>query len=146
MVTAPTPMQPNPTELANWQVGRNNLNQTYGASMAKSQYLRNMANQGYATQQRTMDYNQGQQRQGFDDPYIGRGMFNSGVRAQGLTNMYTQNQMQRGEAEQQYLNQIGGYNLEDTLAAQQRDTGLGNIDMQEQARRQALAAEIRGVV
>ena len=143
---APMPMQPSPTELVNWQVGRNNLNQTYGSAMARNQYMRNIANQSYATQQRGMDYNQGQQRQSFDDPYIGRGMFNSGVRAQGLTNFYTQNQMQRGQAEQDYLNLIGGYNLGDTLAAQERDTGLGNIDMQEQARRQGLAAEIKGVI
>ena len=145
-VVAPTPQQPSPVEIANWQTGRTNARQQYTAGLAQADYGRGQTNLANQINQRQMGFNNAQQRQGFDDPYIARGIFNSGIRREGLGNLYTQQANQAATSQQQYLAAMGQYDLNDLLAMQGRDTSLTNIDLQEQARRAELAAQIKGII
>jgi len=145
-VTAPKPQQPNPIEIQSWQQGRTNAIQAYDQSSARAAYMKGQATNAYGIQNRQAGFNNRLQRQGFDDPYIGRGILNSAIRGQGLTNMYQQQANDFANRQQQYAGTMGGYDLEQQLAMQGRDTTLSNLALQEQARRAQLAAEIKGIV
>jgi hypothetical protein len=145
-VTAPTPMQPSPVEIQQWETGRGNARQQYLQQQAQTNYQKSQTTLGNQMQQQQLAYNQGQQRQQFDDPYIARGIFNSGIRGGGLQNFYTNYAQQNATAQQQYLQQMGQLDLNDIQAGANRDTTLGNIDAAEQARRADLAAQIKGIV
>ena len=144
-VTAPQPQQPSPVEIQQWQQGAGNARQTYDQSAARTNYMKNVATQNYGIQNRQAGFNNQLQRQGFDDPYIGRGLLHSGIRNTGLTNLYTNQANDQANRDLQYGQQMGQYGLDDYLAMQNRDTSLANLQAQEYARRAALAAEIKGV-
>jgi hypothetical protein len=145
-VLAPQPEQPSPVEIAQWNTGRSNARQQYEASLAQTNYGKAQATLGNDIAMRQQQFNQGQQRRTFDDPYISRGLFNSGIRQRGLSDFYTQQANQQATQQQQYMGQMGQFDLNDLLAMQARDAYLGNVDAQEQARRAQLAAEIKGIV
>lgn len=144
-VEAPQMQQPSPVEIQQWQQGAGNARQAYDQSSARTTYLQNQATAAYGLQNRQADYNNRLQRQGFDDPYIGRGILHSGIRGAGLTNMYANQQNDLANRQMQYGNQMGQYGLEDYLAMQNRDTTLANLQAQELARRTDLAAQIKGI-
>src|SRR5262245_35560336 len=144
-VYAPQPMQPSPVEVQGWQTGQRNARQQYEAQIAQNQYGRAQANTGFATTQRQLNYNQAQGRRTFDDPYIGRGIFNSGIRGAGLQNFYTNAANEMGNAQQAYLNQLGQYGLSDQLAQQTYTTTMQNLIEQENARRAQLALAIKDI-
>jgi hypothetical protein len=151
MSNTPTPMQPvaatlSPKQLYDVNTGRSAAKRNYLQTTATNQFNRNQTNLGYNANVRNMDWQQGMQRQNFDDPYIGRGMFNSGVRQQGLSDFYTGWNNQRGDAEREYLKMIGGYDLSDTFAGQEQQDALSNYDLYEQAMRADKAAEIKGII
>ena len=145
-VRAPQPQQPNPVEIQAWATGASNARQQYDQQSARLNYMRSQADLDYGIQQRQANLANRQQRQGFDDPYIGRGIFNSGIRRGALGDLYTQQGNEAAARQQQYLGQVGSYGLEDVLNMQSRDTTIQNLQLQEQARRAQLAAEIRGIV
>jgi hypothetical protein len=144
-VEAPQMQQPSPVEIQQWQQGAGNARQAYDQTAARTNYMKNLATQNYGIQNRQAQFANRQQRQGFDDPYIGRGIFRSGIRSTGLTNMYTNQANEQANRDLAYGGQMGQYGLEDYLAMQTRDTTLANLQAQEYARRAALAAEIKGV-
>jgi hypothetical protein len=145
-VSAPKPQQPSPVEIQQWQQGARNARQTYDAGSARNTYMKNQATLNNNIANRQMAFNNRQQRQGFDDPYIGRGIFRSGIRGQGLSDLYSMQANNAANQQQQYLSQMAGYGMEDMLAMQARDTTLANLQEQELARRAQLAAEIKGIV
>ena len=140
------PQQPTATEFNQWNQGRSNARSAYDQTVAQQNYARSQAqlnyNQGLAQQQ----YQNHIQRQGFDDPYVGRGLLNSGIRSTGLTNMYTQQQQGLTGLENTYASAMGQANLSQNNALTARNQALRNYDMQEQARRADLAAQIKGIV
>lgn len=144
-VQAPQMQQPTPVEIQQWQQGAGNARQSYDQESARLNYMKNLAQQTYGIQNRQSAFNNRLQRQSFDDPYIGRGIFNSGIRRAGLGNLYTQQANEQANRDLDYGGQVGGYNLQDYLAMQNRDTALTNLQAQEYARRAQLAAEIKGV-
>ena len=75
--------QPTPVEIQQWQQGAGNARQAYDQASARTKYLQGTATNAYGLQNRQATYNNQQQRQTFDDPYIGRGIFHSGIRAGG---------------------------------------------------------------
>jgi len=145
-ITAPKPQQPNPVEIQQWQQGASNARQGYDQESARLTYMRNQAQQSYGMQNQQAAYNNRLQRQGFDDPYIGRGIFNSGIRKAGLSGMYQQQANEAANRQFDYTSTMGGYNLQDYLAMQGRDTTINNLQQQELARRAQLAAEIKGII
>jgi hypothetical protein len=145
-VTAPLPQQPSPVEIQQFQTGRSNARQQYEAQLAQSNYGRTQAGLGNQQAVQAIQQQQAVGRRNFDDPFIARGVFNSGIRQQGLQDYYTGFNQQFGNQAQQYANQVGQYNLNDYLAAQQRDQSIQNVDAAEAARRADLAAQIKGIV
>jgi|KBSMisStandDraft_5_1062788.scaffolds.fasta_scaffold358419_2 hypothetical protein len=143
---APVAQEPTPVEIANWQAGRSNARQAYQSQLATSNYQRQQAGLANQIYNRQAQFGNQQERQNFDDPYIGRGIFNSGIRQQGLLNMYTNQANQAATAQQQYLAQLGGYGVQDQNALAGQNTSLANIDAQELARRTQLASEIKGII
>jgi hypothetical protein len=145
-VTAPVAQEPTPVEIANWQTSRSNARQAYQQQLATSQYQARQAGLANDINTRQMQFANQQSRQTFDDPYIARGIFNSGIRGTGLSNMYTQQANAAANAQQQYLAQLGGYNLAEQNAYAGMNTSLANVDAQELARRAQLASEIKGII
>jgi hypothetical protein len=145
-VTAPLLQQPSPVEIQQFQTGRSNARQQYEAQLAQANYGRTTAGLGNTQATHAIQQQQAIGRRNFDDPFIARGVFNSGIRGQGLQDFYGGFNMQLANQQQQYANQIGQYNLNDYLAMQQRDQSLQNIDAAEAARRADLAAQIKGIV
>jgi hypothetical protein len=143
---APQPRQPMAAEMQNWYTGRNNARNQYMQQQATSTYNRGQADIARGQNLRNLSYNQGLQRRTFDDPYIGRGIFNSGIRRQGLQDFRTQGEMARGDIDQGYASTMGGYNLQDLQARDAYDSYMRNSKLQENARRYDLASEIRGII
>jgi hypothetical protein len=143
---APQPMQPNPMEIANWQQGRGNARLAYTQQLARSNYGRAQATLGNQTAQRQMQWNQGVNRRQFDDQFIGRGIFRSGIRNQGLSDFYTQQNNDFTNLQNQYAGAMGQFGMTDDQAFESRNQALQNIDAQEYARRAALAAQIKGII
>jgi hypothetical protein len=145
-VVAPKPQQPNPVEIQNWMSARTNARGQYMDQLARSNYSRSANTANYNTQRQQMQFQQGQQRGTLDDPFIGRGVFRSGIRNQALSDWYTGNTQQMAALQQQYAQAQGTYDLEDVLAGRGMGRTLQNINLAEQARRAQLAAEIRGII
>lgn len=143
---APQPEQPSATEVANWQIGRQGARQQYLNQQAQSAYN---VGQAQLTQTRAMqqqNFNAGQQRRTFDDPYIARGIFNSGIRTQGLQDWNTQQLMNVNNIGDQYSNAIFQQQMQDREALQARNDYLLNSQLQEDARRLDLQSQIKGIL
>lgn len=145
-VTAPAPQEPTPVEIQQWQQGAGNARQQYLQQQARTGYNQTQATNAYNIQNRQADYNFGLRRQTFDDPYIARGIFNSGIRKQGLLNMRTAKDNDFANRQQQYLAQMGGYGLEDRQAFEAQNATLSNLALQEQARRDQLRADLANAI
>jgi hypothetical protein len=145
-LTAPQPEQPLPTEIANWSMGRDNARQQYMQNQAQSIYNKGQVGLSRDTALRQSTMLAGQQRHTFDDPYIGRGIFNSGIRRGGLVDWRNQQQMNEGNIQNQYLASMGQQLITDTGAQDAYDTYMRNSQLQEDARRTELAQQIKGII
>ena len=145
-VQTPQKQTPSPVEIGNWQAGRENARQQYLRTTAANDY--NRANTQVA---RGMDLanfgRQGQQqRQTFDDPYISRGIFNSGIRKQGLQNWQSQRTADQLGMDLQYGAAMGNYNIADQNARAAYEDYFYNSLAQQAGRQADLASQIRGII
>lgn len=139
------PQAPTPTEEAQWQIMGRNARSQYMASLGSAQYNQRQAkaNYGLGTQQAASNF--GQTRGSFDDPYINRGIFNSGIRNTGLSNLYGGYNQQLANLQRTYEQQYGQGTLDIGNAAATRNNALQNADMLRRARTKDLASQIAKV-
>ena len=145
-VTTPQPQQPTPLQLAGWQNRRSTARSNYGNQLAQGNYQRNVAQADYAQNTRNLAFNQQQQRQTFDDPYLARGIFNSGIRRQGLSNFLTGYANQQSGLDLGLANALGGIDVANTQAQNTLANLLAGVNNEELASRAQLAADIRGII
>jgi hypothetical protein len=149
-LTAPRPIQPTPVEIASWNAARSTARQNYDNAFAQNQFQRNQATIGYNAQRQQMQQGTQQARQRFDDPYLERGVFRSGIRFGGLNMFRQEADTALDNAQNAYLAQLGQLDTSLAGAWGSYDTTIRNIAAQQQARenqiRQDLANAIKGVV
>ena len=143
---APRPQQPTPVEIINWEAGRSNARRQYSQAVAQSNLASNQAKLTAQTATRNLNYNQGIQRRGFDDPYIGRGLLHSGIRNQGLSDFYTSGANQLSDIQNQYIQAAAGAWNQRTQAGLNLQQYMNNSQAQQAARRGDLAAQIKGII
>lgn len=141
-VAAPKPIQPSPVEIASWGAGKANARQAYENQLAQSGFQRTQATLGYNANRQQQQAATQQARQTFDDPYIERGVFRSGIRMGGLTNFREQADTALNNAQNAYLTQMGQLQVGDTAAGGTYDTTIRNISAQQQARENQLRADL----
>jgi hypothetical protein len=123
------PMQVNE---AGYQNERDQTNTQYGSQLAAQDYAQTLAQQRYARQ--TGDWQQGRMeaRNHVDSGFQRRGVFNSGMRQQGLSNFYETGAREQGamvEGNEQTMGTIA----QQRLGLQQQQQGaLAQIDMRRQ--------------
>jgi len=123
------PMQVNE---AGYQNERDQTNTQYGSQLAAQDYAQTLAQQRYARQ--TGDWQQGrlEQRNHIDSGFQRRGVFNSGMRQQGLSNFYETGAREQGamvEGNEQTMGTIAQQRLG---LQQQQQSALAQIDMRRQ--------------
>lgn len=135
---APTkvPVQVNEAQYAQQ---KSDINNQYGAQLAASDYSRAIAQQRGSRALGDFNVSAQQQREHFDNPYLQRGLFNSGIRREGLDQMRAQQASQYGQlvdTNNQALTTIANQRA---LLQQQQQGALNAVD---RARQQALAAQL----
>ena len=143
---APRPLQPSPVEIASWNNARSNARQAYDNAFAQNQFQRNQATIGYNAQRDQMMRGTQQARQNFDDPYMERGVFRSGIRFGGLNAFKKQADDAQNEAMNAYLAQLGQLDVAQGQAGGTYDTTIKNIARQQQAREAQLRADLASAI
>lgn len=136
------PEEPSPVEMQQWYQQSSNARNQYQRQLAQSNYGRGQAGLAYQTGLRNMRYNQGLQRQSFDDPFIGRGIYNSGIRGQALSNFGTNYYNQFSDLQNQYTSAMGQYGMSDLQNRSVRDQTIQAARDAEHARRVQLQQQI----
>lgn len=108
------------------------VNQQYGQQIAANDYARTLAQQRHARQTGAFNTAQEQARNSVDDPYLRRGIFNSGIRQQGLTDFYNRESQQAGDMQLQQNQELSQLALQRQALQQQQQTALNKIKMAQQ--------------
>ncbi len=123
------PMQVNE---AGYQAQRDQTNQNYGSQLAASDYAQTLAQQRYARQMGDWQTGRTEARNHVDNPYLRRGIFNSGIRQQGLSKFYEQGAQQEGQMAETQAQALGTIAQQRSGLQQQQQSALAQIDMQRQ--------------
>lgn len=130
------------SEDAAYQTRRNKLNYDYNASSAANQYGRFVGQQRFDRSRQDLMHQFAQQRQGFDNQYLKRGLFNSGIRNQGLVD-YNMNRLNQTNAlEQDRAATLGQFDIQANNGANAYQQSLVDIERERQARIADLAAQL----
>jgi hypothetical protein len=123
------PMQVNE---AGYQAQRDQTNQNYGSQLAAQDYAQTLAQQRYTRQMGDWQTGRADQRNHVDSPYLRRGIFNSGIRQQGLSKFYEQGAQQEGQMAETQAQTLGTIAQQRSGLQQQQQGALAQIDMQRQ--------------
>lgn len=121
----------------------NRLQQGYQQGLAQNAFQRNLADQSYRERLAAMQQHFNQGFESVPGAFAARGLDNSGVYQHALQNMYSNQAMGVGNLTQQNQLQDLGYTQ---AAAQLGDTyssGMGDLNLQNQARQDSMAAQLR---
>jgi hypothetical protein len=123
------PMQVNE---AGYQQERDQTNQQYGSQLAAQDYAQTLAQQRYTRQMGDWQQGRTEARNHVDSGYQRRGIFNSGIRQQGLSNFYEQGARQQGGMAETQAQTLGTIAQQRAALQQQQQGALAGIDMRRQ--------------
>ena len=123
------PMQVNE---AGYQQERDQTNQNYGSQLAAQDYAQTLAQQRYSRQMGDWQTGKIEQRNHLDNPYLRRGIFNSGIRNQGVSQFYEQGARESGQMAETQAQTLGTIAQQRAALQQQQQSALAGIDMRRQ--------------
>jgi hypothetical protein len=123
------PMQVNE---AGYQGERDQTNQQYGSQLAAQDYAQTLAQQRYSRQMGDWQQGRIEARNHVDSGYQRRGVFNSGIRQQGLSNFYEQGSREQGQMAEGQAQTLGTIAQQRAALQQQQQGALGQIDLRRQ--------------
>ena len=109
---------------------------------AANQYARFVSQQRWNRDRDDAGQAYGQARNRFATPYLRRGVQNSGIYKQGLTNFVADRAKQESRFNQDYTASIGQYDQNDAEYATAYQQQLADIEMEKQARIRDIAAQL----
>lgn len=117
---------------AGYELQRGGVREKYGAELAAQDYSRTLAQQRHSRQ--TGDWNMGMKRarEGFDTPYLSRGMFRSGVRRAGLTRFRQDQASQAGQMAQSQAQEMANIAQARAAAQTRQQAELNAINVRRQ--------------
>lgn len=135
-----------PWEIAAYQTRQDQASTAYQNALAQNTYQRSML--GIANQ-RNRD-RLGQQWEGYRNhlpgSFAGRGLLNSGIYKQALTDYANNRQRSFDDLDFSYTTQLGQFDLDKTGVTNTYNTSIAGIEAERAARRAQLASEIRGIM
>lgn len=137
---------PSPDEMAQYGVARRKAATTYGQTNANLQFQRQNANANYSQQFGDLARNYDQMRQKLPGQFVRRGVQNSGIYKDALTNYAQQRALAAGRLGQQQQQELGGYDLQQQAASQNYTNAQLDVAEAEAARRASIAAALKGLV
>lgn len=138
------PPQLSPHEVAAYSTRRNQANRQYGQGLARNQFARQTYLGDFASRLRDLRRGFSQARNQMPYQANARGLLRSGIYKQGLSDYGADRQRAIADALRQRTSSLGGFTLDRNQAEETRAQLLADIAAQEAARRQQLAAQIRG--
>jgi len=141
---APKPAPPKPTipiqiNEAGYAQQKSDISHQYGAQLAASDYARTIAQQRGSRQIGDFNVQATNQRNSFDSPYLQRGVFRSGIRQQGLTQLHQAQSSALGQIQQQNQSDLGQIAMQRATLQQQQQAALNAVD---RARQQAIYQQL----
>lgn len=138
-------LTPSPEEQDQWANQRSRINLNYGQANATNAFQRSNTLANKAADYGSLKKQFVAQRQQIPGQFIGRGLLNSGLYAQGLQD-YASNRTQGfGDLARKYQQMLGGLDLQHQQGAQSQYADLADVGAQERQRRAELAAQIRSL-
>jgi hypothetical protein len=104
----------------------------YAADGAMNQYARFVSQQRFARQKEDQTRDYGRQRERFTQPFMRRGVLNSGIYQKALANMVQDRYRQQARGEQDQLQEMQGFDLKDASQASAYQQALLQIALQRQ--------------
>jgi hypothetical protein len=118
------------------------INQQFGAQISAADYARTIAQQRHSRALGDFNTASTRQRNSFDSPYLGRGMFRSGQRRQGLQQLRSDQQTAYGGMVQQQTEELGTLAQQRAQLMANRTSALSAVD---RARQQAIFQQLSRV-
>lgn len=109
------------------------VNQQYGAQIAASDYGRTIAQQRHSRETGDFGINQQRQRESFDDPYLRRGLFNSGIRQRGLIDLRGDQARAAGALAERQQGELGTIAMQRAQLLTGQQGALNAVDRARQA-------------
>lgn len=144
--TPPVPAAPSPGEIASWNNRRSIARQQYANQLASQQFARQQAGLSRESAMQNWQNQTAAGRSALPTSYSQRGLFRSGIFQRGLRDFYLNRLNAQQGIQTDYAQAYGATQAAEANAANTLAQVLAQIDTEEQARRAALAAEIRGVM
>lgn len=135
-----------PVDLAAYDQQRQAASSTYGSGLAQLQYQRGVAGQNYGNTQYNLAHQYSLQRAALPGGYARRGLLNSGIYGNALSEADQSQSRALSQASLGYQQQLGGYGINEQNLGSTYTNALANIGAAESARRQELAAQLQGIM
>jgi hypothetical protein len=123
-----------PTQVneAGYNLQRGDVRQRYGAEIAAQDYGRTLAQQRHSRQLGDFNIGASRQREGFDSPFLQRGLGRSGIRNAALSRMREDQARGMGQLTQNQAQELAQIAQQRAAAQSSMDTSLRNIDIRRQ--------------
>lgn len=128
-----------PINEAGYAQQKSDVGQQYGAQLAANDYSRTIAQQRHAREAGDFNVAASRQRNSFDSPYLQRGLFRSGVRDRGLTEMRQSQTSAYGNLVGTQAAELGQLGQQRTQLQANRQSALNAVD---RARQQAIHEQL----
>lgn len=139
-------LQLGPTDLLAYANNRRTATSQYGQGQAQLQYQRALGQQNYGNSQYDLGRQYDQQREQLPGGFAHRGLLNSGIYGAALQNYGTNRVNAFNRLGQGYASQQGQYDAQGRNLEQNYQDALANIASQEQAQRDSIAAQLKGLL
>lgn len=135
-----------PEDINYFNTTRRRLNLNYQQGSAQNAFQRGNLQQNQTADLDSLTNRYNRMREQLPGGFAQRGLLNSGIYHQGLQNYAQDRQTAFDALNRQYGQALGGLTLAQQQLDQQNNGGLQDIESQEQARRQAIAAALRSAL
>jgi hypothetical protein len=143
-LTRPRPPQLSPFDIASFRTRRTALRDEYRRGVAANDLAVGDAQASYANDYQGLLQSYGQKRNQLAGGFAQRGLLNSGIYRQGLTDFYGNRTQDFGNLSMGLQSQLGQLNLQRLQLAQGLRSGLDQVAAEQLARRAQIAATLRG--
>lgn len=138
--------QPDPTELATWQNQRTTLGDTYGTANAQNAFDRTQTLANQAAETAALARQWTQTRNALPGQYAKRNLLNSGIYGGALQQYGSDRAAATDALALKYQTTLGQLGLNAQAAQTAYTSGTSQVNNSEAARRESLAASLKGVV
>ncbi len=135
-----------PWEIAAYQTRQDQASTAYQNSLASNTYQRSMLGIANQRNRDRMGQQWTQYRNQLPGGYARRGLLNSGIYKQALTDYANNRQRSFDDLDFSYTTQLGQYDLDKQNFTNTYNAGLTGIEAERAARRAQLASELRGIM